>query len=466
MTAKPLKRRLRTLPLVAALLAVGSAAHAQQRVVPASQAQAQLSYATVAQRASPAVVNVYAQRIVRARPRVLDDPFFRQFAQGVPRERVEQSLGSGVVMRADGVIVTNNHVVDGADALKIILADRREFDARVLLADPRTDLAVLRIDTRGERLPWLNYANTQSAEVGDMVLAIGNPFGLSQTVTSGIISALGRSEVGINDYAFFIQTDAAINRGNSGGALVDMQGNLVGVNTAIFSENGGSNGIGFAIPAEMVRRVVDSALSGGRLVRPWLGARVQPVTQDLARSMGFDRPQGVLVSDIYPGSSAQRAGLQRGDVILTIAGQGVHDDGGVRYQFALQQPGERVPVEIMRAGARRTINANAAAAPGGAAQPADISGQNPFQGARVLTLTPASAEAAGLDPFQSGVVIQAINRAGLAARAGFAPGDIVREVNGQVIRNSDDLQRALNASPQWRIAIERNGQRREVSMSL
>ncbi len=473
-------------PLAAAFAAVGLyAAQAQDapaaaqfqlaqaqprdRVVPTSQAQAQLSFAPVAQRASPAVVNVYAQRIVRQRARVYDDPFFRRYGEGfggVPRERVQQSLGSGVLVRADGVIVTNNHVVEGADSLKVVLSDRREFDARLLLADPRTDLAVLRIEARGERLPMLAFADTRALQVGDMVLAIGNPFGLSQTVTSGIISALARTEVGINDFAFFIQTDAAINRGNSGGALVDMSGALVGVNTAIFSETGGSNGIGFAIPSEMVRRVVESAVDGGRLVRPWLGARVQPVTQELARSMGFDRPQGVLVSDIYPGSSAQRAGVQRGDVILSVGGADVHDEAGLRYQFALQRAGARVPLEIMRGNARRTVNANAEAPPGGTPQARDLAGRNPFDGARVLTLTPASAEEAGLDPFAAGVVIQAITPGRLAQRAGFAPGDIVREINGQQIRTADDLQRALNAAQAWRIAIERNGQRREVQYQL
>ncbi len=480
------QRLLAAAPFAAALLLVGaltaSAQGARQgsfeiaqatsrgdRVVPDSPAQMQLSFAPVAQRAAPAVVNVYAQRIIRQRPTVFDDPFFRRYGEGfggMPRERVQQSLGSGVIVGADGVIVTNNHVVDGADALKVVLADRREFDARVLLADARTDLAVLRIDTRGERLPMLSYADTRGLHVGDLVLAIGNPFGLSQTVTSGIISATARTEVGINDFAFFIQTDAAINRGNSGGALVDMRGDLVGVNTAIFSDGGGSNGIGFAIPAEMVRRVVESAVQGGRIVRPWLGAQVQPVTPELARSLGFDRPQGVLVADTFPGSSAQRAGLQRGDVILSVGGAEVHDDGGVRYQFALQRAGARVPIEVLRGGQRRTLTATAEPAPGGGAQARDLTGRIPLDGARVMTLTPAAAEEVGLDPFLSGVVIQSINRAGLAARAGFAPGDVVREVNGQPIRSTDDLQRALSAANVWRIGVQRNGQLLEVTFQM
>ncbi|MGE3143416.1 MAG: Do family serine endopeptidase [Hyphomonadaceae bacterium] len=441
------------------------AALAQQRVPPASQAQMQMSFAPVAARAAPAVVNVYAQRVVRQRASIMSDAFFRQFG-GVPRERIERSLGSGVIVRGDGIIVTNNHVVEGADALKVVLADRREFDATLLLADPRTDLAVLRIDTRGEQLPMLPFANTRSLQVGDLVLAIGNPFGLSQTVTSGIVSALARTEVGINDFAFFIQTDAAINRGNSGGALVDMQGELAGVNTAIFSGSGDSNGIGFAIPAEMVRRVVEAALAGGRIVRPWLGAQVQAVTQEIARSMGLDRPQGVLVGEVYPGSAAQHAGLQRGDVILSIDGADVHDDAGVRYQFATQRAGARVPVTILRGQARRTLSVEAEAAPGGAGDPRDMSGRNPLDGARVATLTPAVAIEAGLDPFQSGVVIQSVNPAGLAARAGFAVGDVVRQVNGQAIRSTADLQRTLSAARAWQIAIERNGQNAVLQFQL
>ncbi len=458
-------------PLALALIAPLNAptALAQERIVPASQGQMQLSFAPVAARAAPAVVNVYAQRIVRQRARLFDDPFFRRYGEGFggARERVQQSLGSGVIVRGEGIIVTNNHVVEGAEALKVVLADRREFDATLVLADPRTDLAVLRIDTRGERLPALPFADTRALQVGDMVLAIGNPFGLSQTVTSGIVSALARTEVGISDFAFFIQTDAAINRGNSGGALVDMNGALAGVNTAIFSQSGDSNGIGFAVPSEMVRRVVESALSGGgRIVRPWLGARVQPVTQDIARSLGLDRPQGVLVADLYPGSSAERAGLARGDVILSVAGAPVFDEAGLRYQFATQNPGARVQLETLRGASRRSLTVAAEAPPGGRAAPRDISGRNPLDGARVLTLSPAAAEEAGLDPFQTGVVIQTITRGRLAARAGLAPGDVVRTINGEAIETSDELLRALNAAQAWQIEIERNGQRRMLQLAL
>ncbi|MEQ1617866.1 MAG: Do family serine endopeptidase [Terricaulis sp.] len=424
------------------------------RVTPSSRGEAQLSFAPVVERAGPAVVNVYAQRVVRAMSR---DPFFGRFSA----PRVEQSLGSGVVVRADGIIVTNNHVIEGAQALKVVLADRREFDAELVLADPRVDLAVLRIRESG--LPTLPFADNHNTQVGDIVLAIGNPYGLERTVTSGIISALARTEVGVSDYAFFIQTDAAVNRGNSGGALVDMSGALVGINSAIFSEGGGSNGIGFAIPSEMVRRVVESAVSGGRrVVRPWLGARVQVVTQELANSLNLPRPEGVLVTDLYPRSAGERAGLREGDIILSVAGTEVSDEGGVRYQFATQRPGSRVPVLVLRNGRRVTLNANAEAPPGGAPEARELSGNHPLSGARVVTLTPATAEDARLDPFADGVFIQALDRGGVAARIGFRPGDIIDEINGQPVRDAAQLERALTQARSWVIGIERNGQRAEI----
>ncbi|MBN9580511.1 MAG: trypsin-like peptidase domain-containing protein, partial [Afipia sp.] len=249
---------------------------AQDRVVPSSLNQLRLSYGPIVQRVQPAVVNVYAAKVVQNRNPLLDDPMFRRFfgVPGGPQEQMQRSLGSGVMVDASGLVVTNNHVIEGADQVKVSLADKREFEAEIVLKDSRTDLAVLRLKDTKEKFPTLDFANSDDAQVGDVVLAIGNPFGVGQTVTHGIISALARTQVGITDYQFFIQTDAAINPGNSGGALVDMTGKLVGVNTAIFSRSGGSQGIGFAIPANMVRVVVASAKSGGKAVkRPWLGAR-------------------------------------------------------------------------------------------------------------------------------------------------------------------------------------------------
>ncbi len=299
------------------------------------------------------------------------------------------------------------------------------------------------------------------------MLAIGNPFGLQQTVTSGIVSALARTEVGVSDYEFFIQTDASINRGNSGGALVDMSGALVGINSVIRSDGGGSIGIGFAIPSEMVRRVVESAVSGGRtVVRPWLGARVQAVTQELANSLGLPRPEGVLVRDLYPRSAGERAGLRDGDIILSIAGTEVRDEGGVRYQFATQRPGARVPVVILRGGRRMTVTATAEAPPGGAPQARELQGRHPLSGALVVTLTPATAEAVGLDPFAHGVFIQALDRGGVAARIGFRPGDIIDAINSQPLRDATQLERALSQARSWVIGVERGGQRGEVRFGM
>jgi Do/DeqQ family serine protease len=430
------------------------------RAAPTSRGEMQLSFAPVAAQAGPAVVNVYAQRVVRGMSR---DPFFGRFSA----PRTEQSLGSGVIVRNDGVIVTNNHVIEGAQALRVVLSDRREFDATLMLADPRVDLAVLRIDPGSERLPTLAFANTNDLQVGDLVLAIGNPFGLQQTVTSGIISALARTEVGVSDYAFFIQTDAAINRGNSGGALVDMSGALVGINSAIYSESGGSNGIGFAIPSEMVRRVVESAVSGGRtVVRPWLGARVQTVTQEIATSLGLRRPEGVLVSDLYPRSAGERAGLRNGDIILSVAGAEVRDEAGLRYQFATQRPGSRVSLDVLRNNRRVSLTANAEPPPGGAPEARELTGNHPLSGATVVTLTPATAENAGLDPFADGVFIQALDRRGVAARLGFRPGDIIDEINGQPVRDAAQLDRALTQARAWVLGVERGNQRTEVRFGM
>ncbi|MAK64566.1 MAG: serine protease, partial [Maricaulis sp.] len=299
------------------------AALPQDRIVPDSRAEVQLSFAPIVREVTPAVVNVYSRRVVQNQHPFANDPVFSRMFRSQPQE--QNSLGSGVIVDPSGVIVTNNHVVANATELRVVLADRREFEAEILLTDETTDLAVLRVQT-DEPLPVLNYDMSGNIEVGDLVLAIGNPFGVGQTVTSGIVSALARTDVGRSDFGSFIQTDAAINPGNSGGALVDMDGELVGVNTMIFSRSGGSNGIGFAIPVEMVRRVVDTALGEGELIRPWLGARLQPVDNDLAQALGLDRPRGALVGEVYPEAAADDAGLRQGDVILAIDGRAINDE--------------------------------------------------------------------------------------------------------------------------------------------
>src|SRR5689334_7273339 len=314
--------------LIIALIAAAALARpavAQERRLP-TPSELRLSYAPVVQHVAPAVVNVYAAKVVQNRNPLLDDPIFRRFF-GVPGgggNQLQRSLGSGVIIDPAGLVVTNNHVIEGADEVKVSVADKREFEATLVLKDARTDLAVLRIKDGHERFPILDFADSDAVQVGDVVLAIGNPFGVGQTVTHGIVSALARTQVGISDYRFFIQTDAAINPGNSGGALVDMTGRLIGINTAIYSRSGGSQGIGFAIPANMVRVVVASARGGsGAVKRPWLGAKLQTITPEIAENLGLPRPSGALVASLTPTSPATRAGLKPGDVIVSIDGQPV-----------------------------------------------------------------------------------------------------------------------------------------------
>jgi serine protease Do len=461
---------LASLLLAVSVVAAPAIGHAQAaRETPTSKAQVQLSFSAVAKKASPAVVNVYAQRVVVERAPMFNDPVLRQFGlgMGVPQERVQKSLGSGVLVRADGVIITNHHVIENADQLKVVLNDRREFDAKVLLDDPHTDLAVLRIDTKGEKLPVLDFADTHSLQVGDLVLAIGNPFGLTQTVTSGIVSAVGRTEVSINDYSSFIQTDAAINKGNSGGALVNMDGELVGVNSAIFSEGGGSNGIGFAIPSEMAKSVMDAAFTGGgKVVRPWLGVKGQPVTQQTAKTLGLPSPKGMMISDVYPNSPAAKAGLVKGDVVLSINGAEVFDEGGVRYQAATMRPGAAMTIDVIKGNARRQVSARAEAPPRDPAPDMrTLQGAIPLAGTQVANLSPAEAEEVGFDTFASGVYIKGIQPSGVAARLGLRPGDIIRDVNGKPTRTSAELANVLRTPAQhWVVGVERAGRRLELQI--
>jgi Do/DeqQ family serine protease len=426
------------------------------RAPPTSFTTMKMSFSPIVKRAAPAVVNVYSSRTVRTQV----DPFWALFGGAdVPRERVEGSLGSGVIVRADGVIITNHHVIAGGQQLRVVLADRREFPAHVLLDDPRSDLAVLKIDVKAERLPVLPIETRDDVQVGDLVLAIGDPFGVGQTVTNGIVSGLARTEVGASDFGFYIQTDAAINPGNSGGPLVDMDGNLIGVNTFIVSRSGSSSGVGFAIPAALVRRVVETAAGGGRSVlRPWLGVRVQAVTAESAKALGLDRPEGVLVTDVFVGAAGARAGLVVGDQILAVDGQPVNDQAALNYLIATHRVGDAVTLTLRRHSQLRALVAHVEATP--ATPPRDqrtVIGRNPMQGATVVNLSPAVADEYGLDPFLKGVLITATGQ-GIAARAGFQPGDIIRGVNGSAVNSVADLVAALGEGDGWRITVQRGEQ--------
>jgi Do/DeqQ family serine protease len=430
------------------------------RIVPESEVQLHYSFAPIVRQAAPAVVNVYSRRVVQQRA---------SFFNRSPAPQEQNSGGSGVIVDASGVIVTNFHVVEGADELRVVLADRREFEATILLTDERTDLAVLKVET-DEPLPVLPFDPAGEAEVGDIVLAIGNPFGVGQTVTSGIVSALARTDVGQTDFASFIQTDAAINPGNSGGALVDMDGELIGVNSMIFSRSGGSNGIGFAIPVEMVRRVVDSALTESELIRPWLGARLQPVTSDLAEVFGLDRPRGALVNEVFPGAAADDAGLLQGDVILSIDEVDVYDEPGARFRLATHAAGDDARFTILRSGALLDVDVAVIPAPG-LLDPErySIDGRNPLAGASLVRLSPAFSESIGLDPFVRGVIVVTVQRRSVAGYLGFRPGDLLVELNGVAINELSDVSDVLDSNAglkDWPVVIERQGRRYEQTLRL
>ncbi len=466
---------LLVLAAVAAATTATTALAAGNAKVPDSREEITLSFAPVVRRVAPAVVNIYAQRMVRERAfsPLFDDPFFKRFfgegfgGLGQSRERIQNSLGSGVIVDASGLVVTNHHVIEGASEITVVLADRREFPAELVLTDQHSDLSVLRIDAAGEALPTLEFKDSVEAEVGDLVLAIGNPFGVGQTVTSGIISALARTQAGISDFNFFIQTDAAVNPGNSGGALVTMDGRLIGINTAIYSRTGGSIGIGFAVPSEMVRTVVASALAGGRLVRPWLGLVGQTVGADLAEGFGLSRPGGVAVNQVYAGGPADTAGLHQGDVIVAVDGVQVNDMETLQFRVATSRLGSSLPLQAVRAGATVDLALPLAEAP--ETPPRDartLEGRHPLNGATVANLSPALSEELDLKGAWDGVVLLDVPRGSIARRYRFRPGDVLLEINGQEVARSADVEALMSSSPDhWSVMFRRDGRVLRVDLS-
>jgi Do/DeqQ family serine protease len=459
MTSLATCRALLAAALICAPLGIPPAAETR---VPTGRPEIALSFAPVVKGAAPAVVNIYARKVIerRASP-FAGDPFFERFFRGmVPQSRqMENSLGSGVIVSADGLVVSNNHVVGGASEIRVVLADKREFEAEVVLADKESDLAVLRL--RGAHdLPALALRDSDELEVGDLVLAIGNPFGVGQTVTSGIVSGLARTGgAGGKGDGYFIQTDAAINPGNSGGALVDMTGRLVGVNTAILTRSGGSNGIGFAIPANLVAQVITQAEAGRtELARPWTGIAAQSVSGDLAEALGLPRPGGVVIRAIHPLSPFAAAGLARGDVLQNVDGAAIDSAPELEFRLASHGLGGTVRVQALRGG--RAVAADVALIAAPDQPPADrrdIRDPGPFAALTVATLNPAVAQSLGAAVTAEGVVV--LDAGQRALRNGWRRGDIIVAINGRPVSASADIAREARGGGATEVLIEREGRR-------
>jgi Do/DeqQ family serine protease len=418
-------------------------------------------YRAAAKRATPAVVSVTASKAPARSPHA-NDPWF-QFFFGERARQMQQEpqigLGSGVIVSPQGYLLTNNHVIEGADDIEVQLTDGRRAHAKVVGTDPDTDVAVLKITL--DKLPVITFGNADSLQVGDAVLAIGNPFGVGQTVTSGIVSALGRNQLGINTFENFIQTDAAINPGNSGGALIDMKGRVVGINTAIYSRSGGSVGIGFAIPSAMVRLVVDSAKAGVKTVkRPWFGARLQSLTAEVADGLGLDRPAGSVVASVVEKGPADQAGLKRSDVILSVDGVNVDDPESFGYRFATRPIGGTTMLSVLRSGKRISIPVKLIAAP--ETRPRDmvkLTSRSPLAGLTVGNMSPALAEELSIDTGNEGVVVSEVEEGSTAANVGFQKGDIIKALNGEQMTTSREVETILKDRRRaWEVTITRNGQ--------
>ncbi len=435
-----------------------------EEAVPQSLAQMQLSFAPVVAEAAPSVVNIYARRIVTSRASPFaSDPFFSQFfGQIDAAPRIQNSLGSGVIVSPDGLVVSNFHVVGGAEDIRVVLSDRREFSGSVILSDRDSDLAIIQLEG-AQDLPVLTMADSDAAEVGDLVLAIGNPFGVGQTVTSGIVSGLARSGgIGGQGQGYFIQTDAAINPGNSGGALIDMEGQLLGINTSILTQSGGSNGIGFAIPANLVRQYVEQAGDGAAtLQRPWAGIAVQTVDAALAEALGLSIPRGVVITDLHPDSPFLAAGLTAGDVILTFDGLPVDAEAELRFRLATQGIGGTATVTYWRDGAERSVDIAMMAAPEQVRQslePRRLSTDTVFDGLLAAELTPSIRTQLGLAPDTAGVLV--LSADGASRRLRLQEGDVLVSINGAPTGSLAALE-TLAATKTRRVTLEviRDGRR-------
>ncbi|OQW57236.1 MAG: hypothetical protein A4S17_12875 [Proteobacteria bacterium HN_bin10] len=439
------------------------------------------NFVQVAKAVTPAVVNIATVRSgkIEGMPNMpFDDPFFRRFFGDeffrrfeAPRERKERSLGSGVIVDGKGLIVTNNHVVNKADDVKVLLSDKREFKAKLIGTDPKTDLAVLKIEA--ENLHTIPWADSDKLEVGEFVLAVGNPFGLNQTVTMGIVSAVGRASMGIAEYEDFIQTDAAINPGNSGGALVNARGELVGINTAIFSQSGGNMGIGFAVPANMARSILDQLVEHGKVVRGWLGVSIQEVSPELAGQFGLPEAKGVLVSDVLDDSPAKKAGLERGDVILEFDGKAADSPTQLRNLVAQTPVGKKVSVKFVREKKTKTVDLTIVEQPKSVAQAGSDEGSGSTAPTGLLSdldvheLNSELTARYNLSSGERGLVVVKVKPGSVADEAGIKEGDLVLEVNRQAVANAKAYERAasrIGKDQPVLLLIKRQGRTRYVTL--
>lgn len=435
-----------------------------------------LSFAPVVKHAYPTVVNISSSKVVRTPAGMSEmppmDPFFEQFfgrnpgGRAIPKDRREQSLGSGVIVSPEGYIITNNHVVEGATDIKVVLFDKRELKARLIGADDKTDVAVLKVDA-GD-LPHITIADSSKVQVGDFALAIGNPFGVGKTVTMGIVSATGRGNLGIEDYEDFIQTDAPINPGNSGGALVNERGELVGINTAILSRgSGGNQGIGFAIPSNLVRQVMDSILKDGKVTRAYLGIVPQDVTPAIMRAFNVKDSKGALVGDVTPDGPAAKSGLQKGDIILEVNGSAVEDSNQLRNRISMMPVDSQAKLKVLRDGAVKNVEVTLGKLPTREERASNDrqNGDADLNGIQVEELTASAARELGLPPTTAGVVVSDVDPNSPAAENGLRPGDVIQEVNRQKVRTVAEFNRAVQKSGKNPLLlVNRGGNTRYVAV--